>query len=536
MNDERQISPVAPLMRWLHQLCIANCRSLRVHALRILIGLILVSLPCSAQEPAGLEKKTPPKQVDAAARRRALFQDQLASIKAVNKKAEGYQGIWYATQKTEDMYVYKYSGGLGTYSAKHQPFAIYSPVVNKTFFCYGGALEGSSRRLGHMVSYFDHATKKVPRPTILIDKRTSDAHDNPVISIDDQGFIWIFSNSHGRERPSFVHRSNEPYSVERFERVTATYLHRGRAKPLDNFSYMQLWPRKPAGFVAFFTRYRNPASRTLMFMSSEDGVQWSKWQRLAAIEKGHYQVSATQGQRAASAFNYHPQEKGLNYRTNLYYVESTDGGRTWQDVSGKQLELPLTDVQNTALVRDYASLDKIVYMKDIQFDHAGRPLILILTSAGYQAGPGNDPRTWTLVRWTGNGWKFSDITTSDSNYDMGSIYLGEKAWHLIAPTEPGPQPYNPGGEMCLWRSEDQGASWHRQRVLTQQSNYNHTYARRPVDAHPDFYAFWADGHGRKPSESRFYFCNQRGDVYQLPPQMETDYATPLLLPEFSVRE
>ncbi len=117
----------------------------------------------------------------------------------LNKKDNGYRGIWYMNQPSGDEYVYKYSGGLGTYCAKHQPFAVYSAEAAKTFFCYGGASNNDSRRLLHMVSYFDHRTNKVPRPTILLDKQTSDAHDNPVIAVDGEGYIWIFSTSHGRK-------------------------------------------------------------------------------------------------------------------------------------------------------------------------------------------------------------------------------------------------------------------------------------------------------------------------------------------------
>ena len=72
----------------------------------------------------------------------------------------------------------------------HQPFAVYCPEVEKTFFCYGGTSKESDRRLWHMVSYFDHRTGTVPRPTILLDKKTDDAHDNPVIAVDDQGHLW----------------------------------------------------------------------------------------------------------------------------------------------------------------------------------------------------------------------------------------------------------------------------------------------------------------------------------------------------------
>ena len=70
-----------------------------------------------------------------------------------------------------------------------------------------------------MVSYYDHATKTLAQPRILLDKHTFDAHDNPVISLDDQGYIWVFSTSHGTLRPSYVHRSSKPYSIEQFELI-----------------------------------------------------------------------------------------------------------------------------------------------------------------------------------------------------------------------------------------------------------------------------------------------------------------------------
>ena len=75
-----------------------------------------------------------------------------------NRKLDGYRGIWYCNQGQGDEYVYKYSGGLGTYCAKHRPFAIYCPEVDKTFFVYGGTDE-AEKTLYHMVSYFDHKTK-----------------------------------------------------------------------------------------------------------------------------------------------------------------------------------------------------------------------------------------------------------------------------------------------------------------------------------------------------------------------------------------
>jgi hypothetical protein len=448
----------------------------------------------------------------------------------LNAKDTGYRGIWYMNQPSDDEYVYKYSGGLGTYCAKHKPFAVYCDQVKKTFFCYGGTTTDSNRHLLHEVSYYDHKTGLVPRPTILLDKKTDDAHDNPVISVDDKGIIWIFSTSHGTSRPSYIHRSKRPYDVDEFELVRATKIEGARDVPMTNFSYMQPWYLKDTGFVCFFTRYNYPAARTICFMTSRDGVKWSQWLRLAAMDEGHYQISAVGNSRAGTAFNFHPKGKGLNWRTNLYYIETADLGRTWHTAAGQELTPPLTEPANPALVHDYRAEGLNVYLKDIRFDKDERPVILFLTSKGYEAGPKNDPRTWTTARWTGTTWQIRPAFVSDNNYDMGSLYIEDDGtWRIIGPTETGPQPYNPGGEMAMWTSTDLGKSWQKVRQLTGNSPYNHTYARHPLNAHPEFYAFWADGHGREPSQSSLYFCDKAGNVRVLPREMTGDFAVPKLV-------
>jgi len=472
----------------------------------------------------------------------ATVQAERPQVQTLNTKDTGYRGIWYMNQPLPNEYRFKYSGGLGTYCDFHKPFAVYCEKVNKTFFCYGGTVEGSHLQhdlaksndgadvpgvLLHMVSYYDHATGKVPRPTILLDKRTQDAHDNPVLSVDDQGYVWIFSPSHGTGRPSYIHRSKEPYSIDEFERIPATKIEDGNDVPMTNFSYIQAWFVPKQGFVAFFTRYNYPAARTACFMTSPDGIRWSPWQRLAAIDEGHYQISTVNESKAGTTLNYHPKGKGLNWRTNLYYLETTDFGRAWHAADGRELTLPLTTPENEALVRDYQKEGLLVYIKDIRFDEASRPVILFITSKGYRSGPEDGPRTWMTAHWTAIRWDIRPITTSDSNYDMGSLYLeSDGIWRIIAPTEPGPQPYNPGGEVVVWISSDQGATWRKTKQLTHGSPFNHTYVRRPVNAHDGFYAFWADGHGREPSASSLYFCTKGGDVFRLPSLMTEEFATP----------
>lgn len=431
--------------------------------------------------------------------------------------AEGYRGLWYANQKTGDKYVYKYSGGMATYPQQHQPIAIYAPQVNKTFFVYGGTPATGKRTCLHMVSYFDHATGTLPRPRILLDKKTDDAHDNPTLAIDRDGYLWIFSNSHGAGRPSYVHRSAEPYSIDRFE-----------LKATTNFSYGQPWAMDDGSLLLMHTRYvRN--RREMFLTTSRDGAAWSDPKPLARIANGHYQVSWSDGRRVATTFNYHPTKGGLNARTNLYYLESADGGHTWQNAAGETVSLPLDSPGNPALVHDFEADGRLVYLKQLMFDAEGRPLIVYLTSGGFEPGPKNDPRTWRIARWSGKSWQHQDITTSDHNYDYGSLYVEGDLWRLIAPTAPGAQPFGTGGQMEMWTSSDEGRAWQKLKPLTHDEQFNHSYARKPLNAQPGFYALWASGDAHRPSDCGLYFTDRAGSaVWRLPAAMPADEAQPEL--------
>lgn len=441
---------------------------------------------------------------------------RFAEAGILQKKANGFKGIWYMNQPSNDEYVYKYSGGLGTYPANHRPFAIYSREVNKTFFCFGGTDDDNST-LYHNVSYFDHKTGKVANPLILLDKNTIDAHDNPVISIDDKGYIWIFSTSHGTTRPSYIHKSKKPYDIEAFETVEATELVNGEEKPFNNFSYFQVYHQKGKGFLALFTKYSDWGNRVIGYNTSKDGVKWGEWKVIAHIEQGHYQISAGAGGKIAVAFDFHPQGKGLNYRTNLHYLETTDFGNTWKTVNGQAVTLPLQSRDNPALIKDFVSDGLNCYLLDIALDSRLRPSILVISSKGYEAGPGNAPRLWRFFRHDGARWNDNTVTGSDSNYDMGSVFFeNDRQIKIIGPTIDGPQAYNPGGEIAVWSTNDGGSGWKLEKQLTSKSNYNHTYVRRPLHAHKDFFAIWADGHGRRPSESYLYYSDSNGKVFRLP--------------------
>lgn len=432
----------------------------------------------------------------------------------------GYRGIWYFNQPTKDQYVYKYSGGFATYPQQHAPIAIYSPEAHKTFFVYGGTPAGVHNRLLHMVSYYDHRTGRVPRPAILVDKETEDAHDNPTLAIDSAGYLWVFSSAHGTSRPAYIHRSLKPYSIDAFERVATT-----------NFSYPQPWYFAGQGFLFLHTRYMSHGmgagtGRALHWMTSGDGRAWSEPRLLAFALMGHYQVSWPNRERLGTAFDVHPPPLGLNQRANIYYLETADFGRSWRTAAGEQVQTPIRDAASPALVLDTRAQGLLVYLKDLQYDDAGRPVLLYLTAKSFDPGPKGGPRVWWTARWTGEKWEHARVCQSDHNYDHGSLYLSGANWRVIAPTAPGPQPDSTGGEIEEWVSRDAGRNWRRASAWTSHSAMNHTYVRRPLGAHKDFIALWADGDALKPSASSLYFADARGRVFRLPQTMRGEFERP----------
>jgi hypothetical protein len=428
---------------------------------------------------------------------------------------DGYKGIWFDLgQKSE--FGSKYSGGLGTYTAKHHPLAVYAPAARKTFFVYGGTTRADARHLLAMVSYYDHRTKRVPKPVVVHDKQgVDDPHDNPSIQIDGAGHLWVFVSGRGSKRPGHVYRSRLPYDIESFEHVADR-----------EFTYPQPWWIDGKGFAFLFTKYTG--SHRELFWSASDpaGGNWTEHRKLASMG-GHYQVSNEQRGKIIVAFNMHP-GGDVDKRTNLYFVQTDDRGKTWRTAGGETVETPLTDPAGPALVHDYRAEKRLVYVKDIGFDAKGNPVILYVTSSSHQPGPAGAPRTWTIAHWSGDAWAFREVTTSTHNYDMGSLYLEEDGtWRIIAPTGTGPQPHGTGGEIGLWTSRDLGLTWKKVRDVTRGSSRNHGYVRRPVNAHPEFYGFWADGNTDALSESRLYFTDRSGEtVWCLPYDMENETSEP----------
>ena len=440
------------------------------------------------------------------------------------RKIDGYRGIWFTIGQARSEYGDKYSGGLGTYTMKHIPLAVYAPEVRKTFFVFGGTDKTENPYLLCMAGCYDHETGMLCKPVVVYDKGclgVGDPHDDPTIQIAKDGDIWVFVAGRGNKRPGIRFKSTKPYDISSFDYVNESIM-----------AYPEVIYDPDKGFFLFETRY--DGVRRTFFQTSPDGISWSDYQPIASIiepgekRSGHYQFANYAGAKLVCCFNRHI-NGAVDTRTNIYYIQSTDWGKTWTTADGTPVVLPVTREEGPALIRNYHSEGKNRYIKDINFDSKGRPVIYYVTSDNHLTGPAGGPRTHCVARWTGKKWAFTSFAESTHCYDSGSLWSEGRELTIITPSDPGPQLWGTGGVMVRGKSRDCGKSWKRHRTLTHNSPRNHGYARRPLNCNEDFYAFWADGNPDKRSISYLYFCNSKGDVFRMPYNMKQEWEKPELV-------
>lgn len=441
----------------------------------------------------------------------AMLMIFMQAVLGQQQRLDGYRGIWFMLGQRSE-YGDKYSGGLGTYTANHMPTAVYDRSSHRTFFVYGGSRKEGERHLYIMISFFDHRTGMLPKPVVVMDKNgVDDPHDNASLSMDAAGYVWVFVSGRNVSRPGKIYRSRHPRDISQFDELLTS-----------SFTYPQPWYLGNAGFLLMYTRYTK--GRELYFRKIGNDGEPGLETKLAGMG-GHYQLSHYNGNRVMTVFNYHP-GGDVDKRTNVYFMQSVDTGRYWTNILGDTLSLPVSDTRTPAIVRDYARDSLLVYLNDLTVDQFGNPVVLAVISRDFRPGPAGDPRKWVVLHWKDGRWLEHEVCRSTHNYDMGSLYTDGRTWRIIGPTEPGPQRWGTGGEMSVWESRDEGAHWVMRKQLTVSSTRNHSYARRPLNAHRGFEAFWADGDADSLSSSHLYFSDRRGRVFKMPAFMQTEMASP----------
>lgn len=380
------------------------------------------------------------------------------------------RGVWYACGYrvcTLPGHDYVYSGPMATYCAWHRPMAVYAPDTNRTYWVYGNADNAPT------ITSYDHATRQFAYPVVLGSNPDGDAHRNPTLALDEQGYLYVFYGSHGH--PTHCLRSRRPYDFTAWDTMSDL--------PEPRTTYPQPWLVSPGEIMVSYRQAPGWNCTT----TTDGGRTWAPPTNVVnfgcpdeaagCAECSIYAVSvaASQGYPRAVHLAWSrlgggtPEEIATKHlwarRYNVYYAWTGDGGRTWRRSDGSEYDLPITE---DAAEKVYGCGQRGVWLKDIQLDAAGRPLILFL-----DAEPATYESQWLVARPRVDGWTTSWLATSDHMYDDGGlVYLSEADIRVYGPTTD-VQPHEDGGEIEEWQTGDGGATWRNTGHVTAGSRYSH---------------------------------------------------------------
>jgi len=163
----------------------------------------------------------------------------------------------------------------------------------------------------------------------------------------------------------------------------------------------------------------------------------------------------------------------------------------------------------------------------MEYDSNGNPVCLYIRSFSHEPGRRGGPYEWCITKWNGFNWETSVVTEGDHNYDMGSLFISNKEWKIVGPTEKGPQEWGVGGELAIWKSTDKGVTWEKEKQITLNSEFSHSYVRKSVNGKAPFCFFWADGDSHEFSKSELFFGDFEGNVWKMPYEMKEDCEEPI---------
>ncbi|MHC4118166.1 MAG: BNR-4 repeat-containing protein [Planctomycetota bacterium] len=235
-----------------------------------------------------------------------------------------------------------------------------------------------------IIMAYDIAQKKWSEPVAASDDGLGkDAHGNPSICLDRNGYIHIFYGCHGRTMRHT--RSMQPYDIASWQE---------HSEPTQRATYPQSIRMADDSICLFYRAGGHMAPWTLQ-TSSDDGATWSPGEKVIEMQLEPQDplaaayaaiVPGTHG-RTIHCFWVHKDDnaarvrgdkkhpwrplryKGLHeavYRYNQYYIRR-DADGLWRNITGRQVKLPVT--------KAYADEHCLVFDSGDKFTNIARPIV-----------------------------------------------------------------------------------------------------------------------------------------------------------------
>jgi len=361
--------------------------------------------------------------------------------------------------------------------------AVYAPLPDKTFFVFGNAENAPT------ISFYDHKAKHLGHAVRLGSNSNMDAHKNPHILLDEQGFIYVFYGSHCS--PTYLCKSARPYDISTWSQMGVV---------VERSSYPQPWQLESGKIIVLYRGGSTHDATESYSTSTDGGISWSTPVDIVATppKNGCYAVSiAETGQYPRRVHMAWSVTRGDWWqRYHVLYAYSENGGSTWKKSDGSVYRLPIAE-QDSEMIFQSEVPDRGVWLKDIQLDPQGNPYILFIDghTVTYEC-------VWKVAKYLEGSWSIASIATSDHMYDAGALVIhAENDIRVYAPTTAS-QPYQDGGEIEEWHSTDGGNTWTNTRHITSGSKYSHNHVKTVFNhQRGDFRVFWNYGDARNPPET-----------------------------------
>lgn len=258
-----------------------------------------------------------------------------------------------------------------------------------------------------------------------------DAHGNPSICLDRQGYIHIFFGCHGgRMRHA---RSKEPYEITGWEE---------QSSPTPRATYPQSM-RMANGDLYLYYRAGGHMEPWTMRRSSDDGVSWSEGEKIVEMRLAPPDRLAAAycsffpggDGRSVHAFWVHKDDNaarvrkgqphpwrelkypGLHeavYRYNMYYIRRDADGK-WRTAADEEVPLPISKAEADARCLVFDSGDEFTNIGRPMIDEKNRPYVSFRYGVGDWKKGGRTTIPWQrrYAHFAGGSWHVSERIPDD---------------------------------------------------------------------------------------------------------------------------
>lgn len=359
-----------------------------------------------------------------------------------------------------------------------------------------------------------------------------DDHNNPALTIRQDGHLIVVYGEHSTERSWFRISSNPedisswqnevPFRQEQqiakrsnnrlkhfVKRVWAKLTNTKRPKLYDPaYSYVNLYTLSDG---TIWRHYRpltgwSGISRNPTFVISRDGGStWSDpVQFIKEENRSPYLVTAQEDNKIHFFFSdAHPDEWN---KTSIYhaYYDHSHGTYHKSDgtLIGDETCLPFTPAQATKIF-DGTSASGEAWVYDIAVDEEGRIAGLFNVYSGEKDNKKSyQVHEYWYAIWNGKGWKTNRIDSESNIFSTGQKrYSGGFVADMVDVS----QVYlslvdrdgtEDGFTRHIWRyqTDDNGSTWNRTRISKKGQGKAHSRPVVPVNRHPDLPVVWQYGH------------------------------------------